>query len=191
MKKVFFSNPLYIFFVTLHLEIKKQSMDDKSVFDRFFREWYLEMVYFAYFFIKDMETCKDIASDAFEYLWRNYEKVEEGSAKSYLFSFVRTRCVDHFRKQNSQKVYADFVRQIANRLTETTSADKETRYEKIQEGMELLTEYNLSIFKSCYIENKSYKEVAAELGVSVSAIHKNIVKALKTIRKYVAAAGDQ
>lgn len=65
------------------------------------------------------------------------------------------------------------------------------RYEKIQKGMELLTNYNLSILKSCYLERKSYKEVAAELGVSVSAIHKNIVKALRIIRKYVASEGDQ
>ena len=166
-------------------------IEKKSVFDRLFRSWYLEMVYFACYFVKDKETCKDIASDAFEYLWRNYEKIDESTAKSYLLTFIKTRCIDHIRKQNTRKDYADFVRLIAGRLTEDTTKDKEMRYEKIQKGMELLTNYNLSILKSCYLERKSYKEVAAELGVSVSAIHKNIVKALRIIRKYVASEGDQ
>ena len=46
--------------------------------------WYAQFVYFAYYFINDAEVCRDIVSDAFEYLWRNYEKIEEATAKTYL-----------------------------------------------------------------------------------------------------------
>lgn len=56
-------------------------MKDRTTFDRMFNEWYAQFVYFAYYFISDVEVCKDIVSDAFEYLWRNYDKIEEATAK--------------------------------------------------------------------------------------------------------------
>lgn len=59
-------------------------MDDRATFDKMFNEWYAQFVYFAYYFINDAEVCRDIVSDAFEYLWRNYEKIEEATAKTYL-----------------------------------------------------------------------------------------------------------
>lgn len=43
-------------------------MDDKAAFDRMFNEWYAQFVYFAYYFVNDVEVCRDIVSDAFEYL---------------------------------------------------------------------------------------------------------------------------
>ena len=47
--------------------------------------------------------------------------------------------------------------------------------------MKKLTPYNYYILEACYIHNKKYKEVAEELNVSVAAIHKNIVKALRIL----------
>ena len=41
-------------------------MDDKAAFDRMFNEWYAQFVYFAYYFVNDVEVCRDIVSDAFE-----------------------------------------------------------------------------------------------------------------------------
>ena len=69
-------------------------MDDKAAFDRMFNEWYAQFVYFAYYFVNDVEVCRDIVSDAFEYLWRNYDKIEEVTAKTYLYTIICTRCID-------------------------------------------------------------------------------------------------
>ena len=63
-------------------------MDDRATFDKMFNEWYAQFVYFAYYFINDAEVCRDIVSDAFEYLWRNYEKIEEATAKTYLYTIT-------------------------------------------------------------------------------------------------------
>lgn len=77
-------------------------MNDKATFDRMFREWYAQFFYFAYHFISDTEVCKDIVSDAFEYLWRNYDKIEEETVRTYLYTIVRTRCIDYLRRQNAR-----------------------------------------------------------------------------------------
>ena len=49
----------------------------------------------------------------------------------------------------------------------------------------------LYIFLEKYIHNKKYKEVAEELNVSVAAIHKNIVKALRILREELGQKGNR
>lgn len=91
-------------------------MDDKAAFDRMFNEWYAQFVYFAYYFVNDVEVCRDIVSDAFEYLWRNYDKIEEVTAKTYLYTIICTRCIDYLRKQNIHEEYVEFTSQLINKI---------------------------------------------------------------------------
>lgn len=168
-------------------------MNDKAAFDKMFNEWYAQFVYFAYYFINDVEVCKDIVSDAFEYLWRNYDKIEEATAKTYLYTIIRTRCIDYLRKQNIHEEYVEFTSQLTNKIIESDSQQSESdiRILRIRKAMEKLTPYNCQILEACYIQNKKYKEVAAELNVSVAAIHKNIVKALRILREELGAKGNR
>lgn len=166
-------------------------MEDKATFDKMFNEWYAQFVYFAYYFINDAEVCRDIVSDAFEYLWRNYDKIEETTAKTYLYTIIRTRCIDYLRKQNIHEEYVEFASQLASRIVESRSHESDNRILLIRKAMEKLTPYNYRILEACYIQNKKYKEVAEELNVSVAAIHKNIVKALRILREELGQKGNQ
>ena len=166
-------------------------MDDKTTFDKMFNEWYAQFVYFAYYFINDAEVCKDIVSDAFEYLWRNYEKIEEATAKTYLYTIIRTRCIDYLRRQNTHEEYVEFTSQLVDKMITPDANQSDTRILLIRKAMEKLTPYNSYILEQCYIYNKKYKEVAEELNVSVAAIHKNIVKALRILREELSKKGNQ
>jgi len=39
------------------------------------------------------------------------------------------------------------------------------------------------ILRACYVEEKKYKQVAEEMGISVSTVKKHIIKALKIVRE--------
>lgn len=169
----------------------RYKMDDRATFDKMFNEWYAQFVYFAYYFINDAEVCRDIVSDAFEYLWRNYEKIEEATAKTYLYTIIRTRCIDYLRKQNIHEEYVEFTSQLTDKMIEVDSQHSDSRVLRIRKAMEKLTPYNYHILEACYIHNKKYKEVAEELNVSVAAIHKNIVKALRILREELGQEGNR
>ena len=166
-------------------------MDDRATFDKMFNEWYAQFVYFAYYFINDAEVCRDIVSDAFEYLWRNYEKIEEATAKTYLYTIIRTRCIDYLRKQNIHEEYVEFTSQLTDKMIEVDSQHSDSRVLRIRKAMEKLTPYNRHILEECFIQKKKYQEVARELNVSVAAIHKNIVRALRILRKELGQEGNQ
>lgn len=166
-------------------------MNDKATFDRMFREWYAQFFYFAYHFINDAEVCKDIVSDAFEYLWRNYDKIEESTVKAYLYTIIRTRCIDYLRRQNIHEEYLEFTSQVTHKIMEADAQETDDRILHIRKAMEKLTPYNRHILEECFIQKKKYQEVARELNVSVAAIHKNIVRALRILRKELGQEGNQ
>ena len=76
-------------------------------------------------------------------------------------------------------------------MIESYSQCSDSRVLRIREAMKKLTPYNYRILEACYIHNKKYKEVAEELNVSVAAIHKNIVKALRILREELGQKGNR
>ena len=56
---------------------------DKTGIDILFKEYYPQLYYYAYHLINDIEASKDIVSDAFEFLWNNYGKVNKVTVKSW------------------------------------------------------------------------------------------------------------
>lgn len=165
-------------------------MNDKRDFDRLFTIWYEALFLFALKFVKDEEVGKDIVNDVFEYLWQNFSTMEEATVKTYLFTIVRTKCIDYLRKQTHREQYIAFASKTSQKYVEMEEHEPDDRLRQIKEAMQKLTPYNRLILQECYINKKKYKEVAEELHVSVAAIHKNIVKALRIIRESVNAKGS-
>ena len=84
-----------------------------------------------------------------------------------------------------------FTSQLTDKMIEVDSQHSDSRVLRIRKAMEKLTPYNYHILEACYIHNKKYKEVAEELNVSVAAIHKNIVKALRILREELGQEGNR
>ena len=62
-------------------------VEDKADFDFLFKEYYPQLYYYAFHLINNMEASKDIVSDAFEFIWANYAKIDKATAKSYLYVY--------------------------------------------------------------------------------------------------------
>lgn len=80
------------------------------IFDFFFKEYYVPLYSYAHSLINNWEVSRDIASDAFEYIWKNFDRIEKATAKSYLFIYVRNRAIDYLRHQDIHYAYAEFSR---------------------------------------------------------------------------------
>lgn len=87
--------------------------------------------------------------------------------------------------------YIEFVSHLTDPTTENGYLQADERVLRLKKAMQKLTPYNAHILEACYVDNKKYKEVAEELNVSVAAIHKNIVKALRILRKELGEKGNR
>ena len=69
-------------------------------------------------------------------------------------------------------------------VTDDTLREHEERLSAAMRVVDTLKEPTRTILVRCYIDGKQYKEVAEEMGVSISMIKKHIGKALKMLADF-------
>ena len=134
--------------------------------------------------VDDEEVCRDIIGDAFEQTWIASRRDYKTNLYGYMFSIVRNKCVDYVRYETAKSKYADFYLAMYSESTddEEDFLETERRIALVYEKMNQLTPKTRQILDMCYFKKKTYQQTADELNISVSAVRKHIVNALKAFR---------
>lgn len=159
-------------------------MGKSEIFERFFKENYSRFCFYALRYLNDEDACRDIVSSGFEYLWTNYDLKDIDNWGNYMLSYIHNKCVDALRHETVHKKYADFCLTAASQDS-TELNTQEERITLMQGIIDTLPPKTRLVLQECFLNKKKYKEVADELEVSVSAVHKHIMKALRTLREGV------
>ena len=77
-------------------------MGEVDLFNQLFRQYYQPLLFFALQYITDEEECHDIVNGVFEKAWQHIHQIDESTAKSFLFTSVRNRCIDYVRRMDHQ-----------------------------------------------------------------------------------------
>ncbi len=152
-------------------------------FEALFKEHYTPLYHYAYRFLNDMETSKDVVSSAFEYLWQNYEEIRKGSPVSALYRTVRTKSIDCWRHAQVEAKYAEVYSQTVSETDEDEEEEKEEQLERVRKVLEQLPPQTRHILEECYFNQRKYAEVAEMLNISTNAVKKHIMKALRLLRE--------
>ncbi len=162
-------------------------MTKERDFELFFKENYSRFYFFAYQMIGEKEICRDIVADSFEQTWNASLSNREMNWNSYMYSLVRNKCVDHVRHETAKKRYADFYLSMYGKEGEEETDDETERQIEIMYHMlSKFTPQTAKILNLCYFQKKTYNEAAQELHISISAVKKHIVNALKAFREEIA-----
>jgi len=157
---------------------------DKPLFEQLFKTHFVHLCNFAYQFVKDTDSSKDITQKVFINLWENRDKIDiQKSIQSYLFTSVRNRCLNYIR---DQKKYRSEVLDLETHdfeiaFEEDTMAMSELK-EKVAAALDKLPEKCRLVFEMSRYKNMKYKEIAEELDVSVKTVEAHMSKALKSLR---------
>jgi RNA polymerase sigma-70 factor (ECF subfamily) len=158
---------------------------DRKLFEQLFRQYFGELCNFARSYINDDDTAKEITQNVFINLWQNKKNIDSGkSVKSYLFTSVRNRCLNHIRDN----------KKFRSSVLDVEIADYETAYEsdaisvaeletKISSALDKLPERCRQVFMLNRFEDLKYKEVAEKLGISIKTVEVQMSKALKILRE--------
>lgn len=152
-------------------------------FERFFRDNYTRVYYFALSLIHEEEAAKDVVGDSFEYMFTHVGDMKHGEAVNYLYTIVRNKCTDYLRRQYVHQRYAEYVLHSQDEEAAFDAHEYEAMVESLQEMIRGLTQRTREILESRYMEGKKYNEMAEELGISESAVKKHIMQALKKFRE--------
>ena len=93
--------------------------------------------------------------------------------------------LEYLRRQQLHNRYAkmEIHHLERNSPDEQTVMEREQKMAELTKAIEKLTPQTQRIVNLCYVERKKYREVAAELDISESAVKKHIMQALSFLRQ--------
>lgn len=159
--------------------------DSKEIFfEKFFRDNYSRLYYYALNFIPEQETAKDIVSDAFRHLWEKTDAIVPETILSYMYTRVRNLCIDHIRHSEVREAFISEHLSTASEMDDESWIETEARIETIMGIIETLPPMTRFIMEQNYLQRKKYKEIAEITEMSESGVRKHIMKGLDVIRAY-------
>lgn len=157
---------------------------DRAAFEELFKSHFVYLCNFAFQYVSDMDTAKDITQKIFVHLWENREKIKpEQSIKSYLFTSVKNRCLNHIRdhKKYRSRILDIDIHDI-DVACENDHLAVEELQNKIDQALLQLPEKCRKVFELSRYQDKKYKEIAEILDISVKTVEAHMSRALKSLR---------
>lgn len=158
-------------------------------FELFYKSHYQGLLAFAYQSIPDIETCRDLLADAFESVWNRTERLNEEELLSLLFSVIKNKCIDHIRHLEVEERYTEqmqYCQEETVEMFDSTTPDYQLQRQVFRETYRTLTPRTQEIFSQCYLQHRSYLQVADEFGISTNAVKKHVMTALAAFRQAIA-----
>ena len=155
---------------------------DRKAFDTLFLKYYSILCAFGKYYIP-IEDAEEVVLDIMTWLWENREfQIIETSLRSYLFMAVRNRCLDLISKnQTKRRCYEHmFAKEMQTSFEDPDFYVVEELMAKIEKAvMRLPDSYRITFEMSRY-QDKTYKEIAKELNVSIKLVEYIYVLSIHT-----------
>ena len=80
--------------------------EKRDTFELLYKTHYKELYIHALSFVRDDEEAKDIVTDVYEYVWKNFDKLDSSvSLRPFLYTLVRSRSLDFLRKEKTKEKF--------------------------------------------------------------------------------------
>lgn len=165
---------------------------NREAFNSLFRHYYPRVMAYVTAMV-EQEIAEDIVQDVFLYIWENRSKLYVGDGfHSYLFQSAYTRCLDHFKKQQSAEKYnlyveESYLKEYVDLLKDETSVMEELYskdfYKRLYNLLDQLPAQRRDVFILTYIDGLKAKEVAARTHMPQRTVESHIYLTIKYLKE--------
>jgi RNA polymerase sigma-70 factor (ECF subfamily) len=153
-------------------------------FTEIFNIYYKRLCLYAFQFVKDKDTAKDIVQESFLKLWLKRRDIDLSySPTSLLYTIVRNTTLNYLKSNKHRAKCIEAEEQLADDIRIDEFIFAET-VNMIHMATALLPPKCRDIFQLLYIEGKDNLEIAKKLNISQSTIRVQKAKAISFIRQY-------
>ncbi len=129
--------------------------------------------------LHEEDEARDVVQEVFLKLWESNTRFDNPTA--FLIRAVRNACLNRINMLDTR----DRIRRRIMLDSPPDDLDIDVRNDEVMSAIpRLLTPREQEVVDRIFSEGMSYKEAAENLEVSVAAINKNIVSALKKLRSH-------
>jgi len=170
-----------------------ESTSDLKAFNQLFTDYQGRFIRFANTYVNDVAIAEDFVVEALLYYWENRHSLNnESNIPAYILTIIKYKCLNHLQHLQVREAVTEKMRDHAEWELHTRIATLEAcepyelftaeAQEIVDRTLEKLPEQTRRIFLMSRYQNKSHKEIAAELGMTTKNVEFHITKALKLLR---------
>jgi len=157
-----------------------------EAFDLIYGKYSSKLYLFSLKYLKSEAEAEELVQSVFLTVWEHRKELKKQSSfKSFLFTITYNRICNTFKARKYHQKY------INDKLIEdaqiTSDYEENINYrlalEHVKKVIDSLPEKQRAIFTKSRFENKSTKEIAEELGLSIGTVDNYISESLKIIRR--------
>jgi len=156
-----------------------------EAFEELYRLFYGDLTVYAQTYVYQQDIAEDLVQECFYTLWdSDYSQNINKSLKSYLYSVVRNKCLNHLRHLQVEDKYRSKEMHAIQFSESYDILDDEELIGKVKAAIEYLPEKCRLTFKMAVLQEMKYIEIAEELDLSVNTVKYHIKNAYRILRKY-------
>lgn len=171
--------------------LMRENIINAQIFEKLFIEKYEQLYYFAYDYVVDEDTAKDIVSETFTMVWKNRLNISSEKINSYLHTAVRNRCLDYLRKEKRKNHFEKAYPTLYSEVEDDSWQEREERISELQDAIRQLPERTQWVLRQRYEEHRSYQEIADELDISLNGMKKLMNRTFTQLRDSLNAKKDK
>lgn len=163
-----------------------------SSFNEIYTSYYKKSFFFAKSYVHDDLAAEDIASDSLIKLWEKLKTEKIDYIEPLLLTILKNKALDYLKHEEVKRTAFESMvdwhqQELSIRISTLESCDPNEIFSDevesiIRKTLKLIPEQTQRIFLLSRFENKSNKEIAELMGISVKGVEYHISKALKALR---------
>jgi RNA polymerase sigma-70 factor, ECF subfamily len=171
------------------LLVERVRAGDADAFAELVERYQSRLLQYALGMVGDGDTAADLVQDSFIKAYRTLDQCRDSERfGSWIFRIVRNRCLDHLKGSRVRRRWARLGEDRENGVRDPAVARFELR-EELGAALALLTPAQRDAFLMKHLYDRSYEEMAAETGASVSALKMRVARAREVLRAELEPAG--
>ena len=153
-----------------------------SSFNEIYTSYYKKSFFFAKSYVHDDLAAEDIASDSLIKLWEKLKTEKIDYIEPLLLTILKNKALDYLKHEEVKRTAFESIRISTLESCDPNEIFSDEVESIIRETLKLLPEQTRQIFLLSRFENKSNKEIAEQMGISIKGVEYHISKALKALR---------
>jgi len=157
----------------------------KEGFEILFMQHYEPLCNFVFGILKDYDASEDVIQELFVKFWEKRNVLPDDlSIKAYMYRAARNMALNHLKHFDIKKEFNIFNKASISDTEQCVDNPAETSelQEMIFQAVNELPTERKKIFLMSREDGLKYKEIAAELNISVKTVENQMGKALSTLR---------
>ena len=156
---------------------------DMQAYGKLFKSYYKLLVTEAYYLLEDEMEAEDLVQGLFVEIWdkKLYLNINN-SVKAYLRVAVRNKSLSLLDKRKvNQRRHNEYIQTLEDHTLETETSRDDTERD-INQIVGQLPQRRLQVVNLVFVQNKKYKEAAAEMGISINSVKTHLKLAIKMLK---------